>query len=384
MTAQAWLYWSGTALTGLAMAYSLAAWLASRARRSPRQSVTAPLPLATILPPVTILKPLCGAERELYDCLRSFCEQSYPRFQIVFGVREADDPALGAVRRLQREFPGLDLQLAINSTQHGSSAKVSNLINMISLARYDYLVVADSDVRVAPDYLARVVPPLLDTAVGIVTCPYLGCPRRGTWSLLGSAFINDWFMPAVYVAALFGSRQFAFGATIGLRREVLARMGGFISIADQLADDYRLGELTRRMGLHTVLSEVVVEMVVDEPRLADLVRHEVRWLRTIRAGGPLGYAFSFVTFGLAPAALGTLLAAGARPTLAMLSVTAEARLLIHDRARGVRSAVLQFWVVPLTDLLNFALWCRGFLVRRVQWRHARYRIAHDGSAHAIP
>ncbi|HSY05289.1 MAG TPA: bacteriohopanetetrol glucosamine biosynthesis glycosyltransferase HpnI [Steroidobacteraceae bacterium] len=377
-TAQAWFYWIGTALSGLAMAYALAAWLASRARRIPWQSVPA------TLPPVTILKPLCGAERELYACLRSFCDQSYPRFQIVFGVRDADDPALTVVRRLQREFPGRDLQLAINSRQHGSSGKVSNLINMMPLARYDYLVIADSDVRVAPDYLARVVPPLLDSEVGIVTCPYRGCPGRGTWSLLESAFINDWFMPSVYVAALLGSRAFAFGATIGLRREVLARSGGFISIANQLADDYRLGELTRRMGLRTVLSEVVVGTVVDECSLDDLVRHELRWLRTIRAVRPLGYACCFFTFGLAPAALGTLLAVGAWPSLAMLTVTAVARLLIHCSARGARSTLLQFWVVPLTDLLNFTLWCRGFLARRVQWRHARYRIARDGSAHAIP
>jgi ceramide glucosyltransferase len=124
--------------------------------------------------------------------------------------------------------------------------------------------------------------------------------------------------------------------------------------------------------------------VVDECSLDDLVRHELRWLRTIRAVRPLGYACCFFTFGLAPAALGTLLAVGAWPSLAMLTVTAVARLLIHCSARGARSTLLQFWVVPLTDLLNFTLWCRGFLARRVQWRHARYRIARDGSAHAIP
>ena len=289
------------------------------------------------------------------------------------------------MRRLQREFPGLDLQLAINSTQHGSSAKVSNLINMISLARYDYLVVADSDVRVAPDYLARVVPPLLDTAVGIVTCPYLGWPRRGTWSLLGSAFINDWFMPAVYVAACSARGQFAFGATIGLRREVLARIGGFISIANQLADDYRLGQLTRRMGLRTVLSDVVVETWSMSPAIGDLVRHELRWLRTIRAVRPLGYALSFITYGCARGRARDLLAAGA---------VAVARHARHhgggatpdtfDGAQGVRSALLAMLVLPLSDSLNFALWGWGFLMRRVHWRHAHYRIAHDGSAHAIP
>ena len=373
-----WLKWGGTALVALAMAYTVTAWLAVRLRRHRSQS------RAATLPPVTVLKPLCGAERHLYDCLRSFCDQAYPGFQIVFGVRDPEDPALIIVRRLQREFQGLDLHIASNPAQHGSNGKVSNLVNMMPLARYDYLVVADSDVRVAPDYLAKVVPPLLDTGVGIVTCPYRGYPRGGSWSELGAAFINDWFMPSVYVAALLGSRAFAFGATVAMRREVLARIGGFMAIADQLADDYRLGELTRRMGLRTVLSEVVVETSVDERNLGELVRHELRWLRTIRAVRPLGYALSFVTFGLAPAALGVLVAAGARAALAMLAITAVARLMLHSTTRDARSGLAQLWVLPLTDLLVFTLWCWGFVTRRVQWRHARYRVARDGSAHPIP
>jgi len=375
---QPWLNWGGTALAALALAYTVTAWLAVRSRRHSSR------PGPATLPPVAVLKPLCGAEPDLYDCLRSFCEQAYPGFQIVCGVRDADDAAVTVVRRLQREFPGLDLQIAINPAQHGSSGKVSNLINMMPFARHDYLLVADSDVRVAPDYLAKVLPPLLDPAVGIVTCPYRGCPQRGPWSVLGSAFINDWFMPSVYVAALLGSRAFAFGATIAMRREVLTRIGGFMAIADQLADDYRLGELTRRIGLRTVLSEVVVETLVDERRLGDLVRHELRWLRTIRAVRPVGYALSFVTFGLAPAALGSLAAAGARAAPAMLAITALARLMLHFGVRDARSAVRQLWVLPLTDLLGFALWCWGFVSRRVQWRHARYRVARDGSAHPIP
>jgi ceramide glucosyltransferase len=228
------------------------------------------------------------------------------------------------------------------------------------------------------------VAPLLDPGVGIVTCPYRGRPRPGLWSLLGSLFINDWFMPSVYVAALFGSRSFAFGATIAIRREVLAAIGGFAAIADQLPDDYRLGELTRRRGLRTVLSEVVVETCIAEGSMGELIRHELRWLRTIRTVRPVGYTFSFVSLGMAPAVLGSLLAAGARAALAMLAITAIARLMLHCSARNARSALKQVWVLPLNDLLVFALWCWGFVTRRVQWRHARYRVARDGSAHPIP
>jgi ceramide glucosyltransferase len=383
-TPQPWLLWCGTALAALATGYSITAWLAVQMRlRSTRFSRSVG-PRPPDAPPVTVLKPLCGVEHELYECLRSFCDQTYARFQIVFGVRDRHDPAVAVVRRLQREFPGRDLEIAIDPRQHGSSGKVSNLINMMALARYDYLVIADSDVRVTRGYLARIVAPLLDPGVGIVTCLYRGAARSGLWSLLGSLFINDWFMPSVCVAALSGSRSFAFGATIAMRRNVLADIGGFASIADQLADDYRLGELTRNLGLRTVLSEVVVETSVDERSLGDLVRHELRWLRTIRAVRPVGYALSFVTFGVPVAALGSLLAAGASPALAMLGITVLARVMLHCAARKPNSALAPLWALPLSDSLAFALWCWGFVTRRVHWGRTRYRVARDGSAQPMP
>ncbi len=378
MSLASWLVDCGYALATLATVYTIVALVAVRyARRSP---ATVP----TFQPAVTVLKPLCGAEYELYESLRSFCQQRYARFQIVFGVRDAQDPAVAVVHRLQREFPGLDLQLAIDPTQWGSSRKVSNLMNMMPLVRHDYLVIADSDVRVAPDYLASVVAPLADTTVGIVTCPYRGRARPGFWSLLGSMFVNEWFMPSAHVAALFGSRSFAFGATIALRREVLAAIGGFAAIANQLADDYRLGELTRRLGRRTVLSEVVVETCVDERSFAALVSHELRWLRTIRTVQPAGYAFSFISFGVPTAAIGCLLSAGAGATLGLLATTVAARLMLHF---AVCRAPLPGWrlgAVVLNDALGFVLWCWAFTARRVQWRQVRYHVARDGSAHPVP
>ncbi len=366
---------------GMLAAVTVLLWRYRNARRSKARA-----PEAT--PAVTVLKPLCGAEPQLYASLRSFCDQTCSRFQIVFGVRDPHDPALAVVRRLQREFPERELDIAIDATQHGSSLKVSNLLNMVRLARHDHLVVADSDVRVPRDYLARVVAPLADPRVGIVTCPYLGRARRSLWSLLLASFINDWFMPSVFVAATLGSRAFAFGATIAIRRTTLEAIGGFQAIADQLADDYRLGELTRRAGLKTVLSEVVVETCVDEASALDLVRHELRWLRTIRAVRPGGYASSFITFALPIAVLGCLIAEsagrlGTDIALAMLAITGAARLLLHFTVRKPRSALWQLWVLPLNDLLAFTLWCWGFVSRRVHWRQARYRVARDGSAQPI-
>ncbi len=366
---------AGTALTAAAMCYCIVAIVAvciglQAVRRKP----------PACWPAVTILKPLCGNEHALYECLSSFCDQRYPCFQIVFGVSDGADPAVDVVRRLQREFPAVDLQIVIDRRLHGSSRKVSNLINMMPLAQHDYLVIADSDVRVVPDYLARVVAPLLDPGVGIVTCPYRGAPRRGLWSMLGSLFINEWFTPSVRVAALFGSRAFAFGATIAIRREVLAATGGFAAIANQLADDYRLGERTRRMGLRTVLSDVVVETCVDERSIGDLIRHELRWLRTIRAVRPLGYGLSFITFGVPVALVGCLLAGGAPPTIAMLATTALARVILHWTVRAPRAPLL---VLPLRDGLTLALWAWGFVNRSVHWRDDRFQVAHDGSARPV-
>lgn len=374
----------GTALAALATGYAVTACVALVARRGARAR------LAQSLPPVSILKPLCGAEPELYSCLRSFCDQDYRDaagrvpFQIVFGVRDPDDPAVAVVRRLQQELPERQLDIVIDPTQHGASAKVSNLINMMGHARHDYLVIADSDVCVPPGYLASVVAPLTDPDVGIVTCPYRGRPRAGLWSLLGELFINDWFLPSVLVAALFGSRAFAFGASISMRRDALAAIGGFAAIVNQLADDYRLGELTRRRGLRTVLSEVIVETWVDEPRLADLLRHELRWLRTIRIVRPAGYSLSFITFSLPLAVLGACLAGGSHIALLLLAITAAARVLLHVLARRPDAPLTQIWAAPLSDALAFGLWCWGFAARRVQWRQARYQVARDGSVHPIP
>jgi len=370
---ESWFVGCGTGLAALAMGYSIAAWLAVRRRIRPTRCAPADSP------PVTVLKPLCGAEHALYDCLRSFCEQDHPRFQIVFGVSESDDPAIAVVRRLQREFPGRDLAVAIDSTQHGSNPKVSNLINMMSLARYDYLVISDSDVRVTRDYLAKVVAPLRDPDVGIVTCCYRGWARGGLWSLLGSMFITEWFTPSVRVAAMAGSRSFAFGATIAMRRQVLACIGGFMAIADQLADDYRLGELTRSIGLRTVLSDVVVETWVDESNLGGLLRHELRWLRTIRAVRPVGHAFCFITFGIPVAALGSMLAAGALRALAMLAITSVARAMLHSSLRERDSALAHLLLLPLRDTLSLALWGWSFATRRVRWRDDHFQVARNGA-----
>jgi ceramide glucosyltransferase len=283
------------------------------------------------------------------------------------------------VQRLMQEFPQVDMQIAIDHRLHGSSRKVSNLINMMSLAKHEYLVLADCDVRVQRDYLANVVAPLLDASVGIVTCPYRGVSQRGAWSVLGSLFINEWFMPSVQVSALLGSRAFAFGATIALRRQVLAQIGGLGELANHLADDYRLGELTRGLGLRTVLSDVEVEVFVIEDSLRKLAQHELRWLRTIRAVRPLGYGFCFVTFGLPVAVIGSLIAAGSTLACSSLALTVGARILLHLKTRPSKFPLGYSAIVPIRDFLSFGMWLWSFTTRGVRWRDRHYRVFRDGS-----
>jgi ceramide glucosyltransferase len=371
------LEWTGAGLVALAALYALLTLLGAllRPRRRTRW------PGAVALPAVTILKPLCGAEPRLYECLRSFCNQAWPRLQIVFGVRDPADPAVAVVRRLLQEFPTLDLALVIDGTHHGSNAKVSNLINIMSVARHDYLIIVDSDIQVEPGYVQQVVAPLLDESVGIVTCAYVGRPLPDLWSRLGAQFINGWFVPSVFVAALFGSRAFAFGATIALRRQVLEAIGGLAAFADQLADDYRLGQLTRERGLRTVLSELVVETVVEERGPQDLVAHELRWLRTIKSVRPHSYRLAFLTFPLPVALIGTVMAGGAHASLQGLAITALLRLAMHlyFRPAGERAAWSRLWVVPLHDCALLGVWFAGFFGQHVNWRQASFHLADDGS-----
>jgi len=370
------LIFSGYALALAAMAYSLIGAFATRRRGSPAADNP------EVSPPITVLKPLCGAEPETYECLRSFCEQAYPKYQVVFGVSDPLDPAVAIVHRLQREFPRLDLVLAVERRQHGSNRKVSNLINMMSFARHDYLIVSDSDVKVESDYLSNLIPPLLDAGVGIVTCAYRGVPRSGIWSLLGSMYINEWFMPSVRVAALLGYRSFAFGVTIGIRRDTLAKIGGFHSVSSQLADDYRLGELTRGLGLRTILSPVEVDTFVGERSAADLIAHELRWRRTIRNLNPYGYGFSFVTFGFPVTALQLVLARGA-PAAAIFAATSLASVLIHLNTRRPSDSGFRLLLVPIRDVLHFGLWMWSFATRRVQWRNDHFHVDRDGAAQHI-
>lgn len=367
--------WLAASLIGCLYLFAAAARVTRfAARRAPR---------AWHQPPVTILKPLYGEDATLKENLRSFCRQDYPSFQIVFGVADGEDPAVPIVRALIEEFPQADLTLVIDPMQRGANLKVANLRNMLPAARYDLLVMADSDMRVAPDYLTAVtaplaVPPSAGPETGLVTCLYRGISAGGLCSDLAALHINHGFLPQAVLADSGGLGAGCFGATMALRRATLEAVGGFEALADTLADDYVLGQAVRRLGLGVTLSPHLIDDIVAEPGFAALFRHELRWARTVRLAAPWGYLGSIVTYPVPLALIGWLL--GARPVAAAILVLAlfcrawSARRL--DHALGLRRASL--WLLPLRDLLSFAVFAASFLGRSVAWRDRKFRVSPSG------
>ena len=335
-------------------------------------------------PPVTLLKPLCGTEPDLYLNLRTFCLQDYPAYQIVFGVRDAADPAIAIVRRLMQEFPALPMKLVVNDAQHGGNRKISNLINMLPYARHELLIIADSDTRVRADYLDAVTQPLLDPEVGMVTCIYRCIPFAGIWSRLGSMYINDWYMPSVLLAWLFGHRGYASGQTMALRRDTLDAVGGLEAVANQLADDYRLCESVRRIGQRVVLSRYLLETVQSEPTAADLMDHELRWMRTIRLLAGRSFNLLFVSFTLPLLGIGAALASAeprlAWPLVALVSLTLVCRVGLSALARlgQARISLVDLGLLPLRDLLLCWIWSRALVTSRVTWRGSEYEVDRQG------
>jgi ceramide glucosyltransferase len=336
------------------------------------------------LPPVTLLKPLCGAEPNLYEHLRAFCLQDYPEYQIIFGVRDPADPACSVVERLIGEFPSLPIDVVINPQQHGSNLKVSNLINMLARARHDFLVMADSDAFAGPDYLGIVTAPLLDPRVGLVTCTYRGVPTDSIWSRLGAMYINEWYVPSVLLAWLFGYDGYVSGQTMCMRQDTLRAIGGLRAISNHLADDHRLGELVSELGLRLVLSPYQVEGVHHEQNYESLARHEIRWMRTIRVLRPRSFRMIFLSFSFPLALFGLLLIGIVQShwmaAWTLFGITAIVRLTFYlaPRIQGKRRLFRDLWLLPVRDVLLCWIWCRSFFTSRVTWRGNEFDVDADG------
>lgn len=341
-----------------------------------------PPPPAANLPGITVLKPLHGDEPGLYENLLSFCRQDYPDYQIVFGVAREDDPAAPIARQVIAACPDADLTLVVSDRLIGSNRKICNVANCFEQARHDLLVIADSDMRVPADYLRRIAHSFEDPAVQAGTCLYRGKPVGGLASWLGAAYINEWFLPSVLVATRFQPLHFCFGATMAVRRSALAAFGGFERLADELADDYRLGDLVAAQGGRVALIPCIVENTVHEPSIRALLRHELRWARTVRTVQAGGYAMSFLTY-VVPAALAfAACVVGRHPALGVAAVgwAVGLRALLHDVARTTVAPeqTPAYGLTVLRDLLCFGVWATSFLGRNVEWQGYEFKVDKQG------
>ena len=340
------------------------------------RSTVAALPLS--FPPVTILKPLYGAEPGLYAHLASFCRQDYPApVQIVFGVADAADPAVAIVRNLIADFPDRDLALVVSSRRHGANEKVSNLVNMHGEARHEVLVISDSDIVVPGDYLKVVVAALRQRGVGLVTCLYRGAAAAGVWSRFAATAIDYHFLPNVLVGLKLGLATPCFGSTIAVAKTTLAKFGGLQSVADRLADDYALGSSVRRAGLKVAIPSLIVAHVCAERSVRELLLHEIRWARTIRSVDSLGFAGLVITHALPLALLGMAFG-GLTMAAVLVPVTVACRYALQAELR--RDFLLRdnfFWLGPIRDLLSFVVFVASFFGRRLEWRGHHYGLAAD-------
>ncbi len=356
----------------------VSAWLGGRfaAKPAPR------LPEGAERPSVTILKPLCGLEPNLYQNLATFCRQDYAGpVQIVFGVQNAADPAIGVVERLKSAHPDLAIDLVIDARQHGSNRKVSNLINMAERIANAVIVLADSDMVVAPDYLERLVAELSQPGVTGVTCLYHGVPaNRGVYAHLSALAIDVQFLPNVLMGTGLGLAKPCFGSTIAFTAESLAAIGGFQRIRNDLADDYELGEALRGLGGRVAIPNFSIGHTCVDTEITGLWRHELRWNRTIRNVDPAGYAGSVVTHAFPLALIGALLPGAGSGALAVAALALACRILLCvrlERAFGLEPH--PYWLLPIRDILSFMNFSWGFVSGAVTWKGHDYRVVADGT-----
>ena len=334
-------------------------------------------------PPIAILKPICGIDSDAYENLASFCQQDYPQYQLIFAVLEREDPGIEIVQKVIHDFPDLDIQLIIGeaTTTIGANRKVSNLVNAFTKAKYDILVIADSDIRVGIDYLQRVIQPLKAENVGIVTCLYRSLAQGlvATLEALGTA---TEFQAGVLVSRQLEGVKFALGQTIVIRKNVLEAIGGFTAISDYLADDFQLGYLSAQAGYQVVLSDFVVEHVLATTTLVDSFKRLIRWARGVRVSRPWGYLGLIFTHGTATSLLFLIATGGSTLGWVVLATTWTIRLImawiIGVNILNDPQAKKIIWLVPLRDIISFAIWLYSFMGNTIEWRGRRLKLTKSG------
>ncbi len=329
--------------------------------------------------PVSILKSLRGTDPEMYESFRTHCLQNYPEYEIIFGVSDRNDPAIAVVERLKAEFPQQKIVLVACDLELGANVKVSNLAQMVTKARHEYLVVSDSDIRVGPDYLRRVTEPLIHPEIGLVTCLYRGVAAPNLGSRLESIGISTDFVPGVLAArTVERGIHFGLGSTLAFRRTDLAAIGGFESFADYLADDYELGKRISGQDLQVELSEEVVDTFLPHYTFLEFIRHQLRWSRTVRDSRYWGFIALIFTFALPWAGLALLVSKG-QPcawTLVFLALCLRlaVAVVVGGRVLEDKNSLRSAWLIPVRDILAVFIWAGSLIGNTVIWRGERFHL----------
>ncbi|MGC2474888.1 MAG: bacteriohopanetetrol glucosamine biosynthesis glycosyltransferase HpnI [Candidatus Sulfotelmatobacter sp.] len=333
-------------------------------------------PVLNSVIPISILKPLSGMDLGLESNLRTFFEQDYPSFEILFAVRSEADPAAQVVSRLQKEYPHIPSRLVITGEPPYPNAKVFSLDHMLSAAANDLVVMSDSDIRVTPDLLRTVAAEFRDAHLGVATCPYRAVPGPSFWSRLEATGMNTDFWGGALVARMLEGMRFAVGPTIAARRSVLLDIGGPARFKDYLAEDFVIGKFAAEAGHGVLLSSYVIEHHIGSASLSENVAHRLRWARSTRRSRPAGYVGQLFTMPVPLALLVCALSLSWWPVLPIaLLVRAAASYSVSQR---VLRAKLNWFLLPIEDLMGFCFWLAGFFGNTISWRGRRYRLFGDG------
>jgi ceramide glucosyltransferase len=376
-----------SALVGLAAStvYLLLAAAATRRFRAIGRARSQARTAHRSLPPVSVLKPVHGAEPCLEECLESFFRQRYAEFELIFAGRRGDDAAWDTINRLRLKYSGIKSKVVISGDPVYANAKVSALEAMIGQASFPYLVIADSDARVGLDCLANVVQPLLERRVGLVTCPYRGVPTGGLCSRLEALGMSVEMTSGVLVADMLEGMRFALGPTTATRIDVLQTIGGIGSLGDYCADDYLLGQRIHATGKTVILSEHVIEHVAVNRSFRASMQHQIRWMRSTRFSRPWGHIGTGLTFAMpfgilgfaAGASLGRLQLAVALAGWAVANRVLQCLIVGWGAVRD-RESLRYCWIYPARDLVGFLVWCASFLGTGIVWRDERYELTSGG------
>src|SRR5271168_17948 len=356
-------------------AYYLVAIVA--ALRFFRRRDAAALP-SDFTPPISILKPIYGLDRETYENYASFCTQDYPEYEILFCVSNEHDAAIPVIAKLASDFPQRRINLLIGSEPLGVSDKVNKLCRLAREARHEILAISDSDVRVAPDYLRAIAAPFRDPAVGAVTCLYRGLTDGSLAANLEAIGNSTDFTAGVLTAWLLGDVNFTLGATMATTKKHLAEIGGFESLVDHFSDDYELGNRIATRGHRVVLSNFPVSIVFPHQTLGDAFRHQLRWNLSIRYSRPAGHLGLIFTQGLP----WTVIAVLAAPSLQLGAWYAGVYVLLRASVAwvvggsGMQDPIARrkLWLLPLRDAFAFIVWLASFFPQRIHWREKEFYV----------